>query len=102
MRLGKFELKWNNFVLDLMLSLVLALNSSQEIVIEDVKNGKPRQIVERKKYLQVDNLLNKLVNTITITKYIINEKVNLTNGKLLVLVLAIKIQLTKAITEDKI
>lgn len=46
-------------------------------------------------------MLNKFVDTITITKRILDLEINLTFGKLLLSVSATKKQLIKTITKDK-
>lgn len=67
----------------------------------DTKAGKPRKAIEKKKYLQVINVLKVSIEVMTIIKYILDLGVNLTVDKLLTLALAIEKQLIKAITEDE-
>lgn len=67
----------------------------------DIETGKLKKTIERKKHLQIINVLKKSVKTTTIIKRILNLEVNLTIGKLLFSALTIENQLTKAITEDK-
>lgn len=65
------------------------------------KNLKPKKIIERKKYIQIVNILKKFVGTTTITKRILHLRVNLTISELLALALVIEKQLTKAITKNE-
>lgn len=59
-------------------------------------------MVKKRKYPQVVNSLKQSISAMSITKYILDLKVNLTIGELLAAVLAIEKQLTKAITENKV
>lgn len=61
-----------------------------------------KKSVKRKKHLRVVEVLKKLVEVTTITKRILNLRVNLTNSKLLAFPLAIEKQLTKVIIEEKV
>ena len=76
-------------------------NPSQEAAMPDAEAGKPRKTVERNKHPQVVNVLKKSVRAMTITKCILDLRVNLTIVKLLASALAIEKQFTKAITKDK-
>lgn len=67
----------------------------------DIKTGKLKKKIEKKKHLYIVNRLKKSVRPITIIKYILNLKVNLIIGKLPALAPTIKKQLVKAITKDK-
>lgn len=55
----------------------------------------------KKTHSQVINVLKESVGATTITKRILDLRVNLTVGKLLASALAVEKQLTKAIIEDK-
>lgn len=76
-------------------------NFSQETAIQDVEASEPRRMVERKKYLEVVNMLKESVGATTITKRILDLGVNLTVGELLASAPAFKKQLTKTITKDE-
>ncbi len=76
-------------------------NPSQEATMPDAKAGEPKKTVDRKKYLRVVNMLKESVGVITITKRILDLRVNLTIGELLASTPAVEKQLTKIITEDK-
>lgn len=67
----------------------------------DVKTGEPKKTVEKKKHPWVVNILKKFIGGMTITKRILDLKLNLTIGELLVLAPVVKKQCTKAITEEK-
>ena len=60
-----------------------------------------KKMVERKKHLQVVNVLKETVGATTITKRILDLGVNLTVGELLASAPAVEKQLTKAISEDE-
>lgn len=51
--------------------------------MQNVEDGKARKAVEKKKHLQVVYLLKEFDVVPTITKYILDSKVNLTMGELL-------------------
>lgn len=80
----------------------LTLNFSQEMAMPNTEISKLKKTIERKKHLQVINVLKNSVQVTTITKYILNLWGYLTISKLLVLVPAVRKQLTKTITEDKV
>ena len=69
-------------------------NLSQKAAMPDTKSGKPKETVERKKHLQVVNILKESIGAMIMTKRILNLEVNLTVSELLALVLAIEKQLT--------
>lgn len=61
----------------------------QEATIPDIEVNESKRILERKKYLWVVNVF-KEISTMTMTKHILELKVNLTIGELLASTLAIK------------
>lgn len=69
--------------------------------MSDTKAGEPKKRLERKKHLQIVNMLKKSIGVTTITKGILDLEINLTVKELLASALTIKRQLTMAITEDK-
>lgn len=71
-----------------------------QAVMPDEKAMEPKMLIERKKYLQVVNILKEFMGATTVTKHILDLKVNFTIGKLLASASAIEKQLTKAILED--
>lgn len=52
------------------------------MAMPDAEAIEPKKQIERKKYLKIVNVLKKFVDTITITKRILNLRVNLTVDKL--------------------
>lgn len=86
MRFGKWEPIRDTSVSASTSALVSVLNFSYEAVISDVENDKPKKKVERKKYLQVVNILKKSISLTIIIKYILDLGVYLTIGRLLTLV----------------
>lgn len=67
----------------------------------NMETSESKKIIKKKKYLQNFNILKKFIRVMTITNHILNLEINLTIGKLLVLALVIKKQLTKTIIKDK-
>ena len=57
--------------------------------------------IERKRHLQVINILKESIKATTITKEILDLEISLIVGKLLAFVLAVEKQLIKAISKDK-
>lgn len=51
----------------------------------DIKANELKKIVEKKKYLQVSNILKDSIITKTITKYVLNLKIKLIIDELLAL-----------------
>ncbi len=74
---------------------------SQEAAMPDAEATEPKKQVERKKRPRVVNVLKESVSATTITKRILDLRVNLTVGELLASAPAVKKQLTKAISEDE-
>lgn len=70
--------------------------------MSDTKADELKKTIERKKYPRIVNLLKKSISIITITKHILELKINLTVVGLLALVLTIENQFTKAIIEVKV
>lgn len=66
----------------------------------DVKTSKAEKIIKRRKHSRVINVLMELISISTITKRILDLEINLTAGKLIILALVVKKQLTKAIIRD--
>lgn len=67
----------------------------------DMEISKLKKTIERNKHLQIVNVLKESIETITITKHILDLGVNLTIGKSLASAPAIEKQLIKAIIKDK-
>lgn len=67
----------------------------------NAETGKLKKTIERKKHLRVNNVLKESIRATTITKNILDLKLNLTIGELLISAPAIEKQPTKAITKDE-
>lgn len=63
-----------------ILTSIQISNPFQEVAMLDVKANKLKRIVKRKKHLRVVNVLKEFVDATTITKRILDLKVNLTVG----------------------
>ena len=68
----------------------------------DAEATESKKQVEGKKHPQVVNVLKEVVGATTITKRILDLRVNLTVSELFALAPAVKKQLTKAISKDEI
>lgn len=66
----------------------------------DVEVGERKKKL-KKKHLQIFNILKESVGATTITKHILDKRVNLTIGKLRASALVVEKQPIKAITEDE-
>lgn len=64
----------------IILTSIQISNLFQEVVMLDIKASKSKRIVERKKHSWVVNMLKEFVDATTITKRILDLKVNLTVG----------------------
>lgn len=67
----------------------------------DVETYEPKKIIVRKKHLGVVNILKESIRAITISKHILDLRINLTVSQLLVSSPAVEKQLIKAITKDE-
>lgn len=101
MKFGKSELARDASVLASTLAPALTLNQFQETAMPDAEAVESRKAIEKKSYPQIVNLLKKSVGAITITKRILNLRVNLTIGKLLALAPAIKNSLQKLLLRTR-
>ncbi len=61
-----------------ILTSIQISNPFQEVAMLDVKASKSKKIVERKKHSPIVNVLKEFIDTTTITKRILDLKVNLT------------------------
>lgn len=90
MRFGEWKPIRDNSMSAPTLALVSALSLSQKTAMLDAEAGEPKKTVKKKKYSQVVNVLKESVRATTITKRILDLRINLIVGDLLASVSAVE------------